>query len=79
MILKELRQITVLGLGLLGASVTLAVSRTLSAVKTVGFSHRASTRAKARKLGVAQEIADDIAAAVADGRHCYFGYADMHF
>jgi prephenate dehydrogenase len=64
LILKELRQITVLGLGLLGASVTLAVSRTLSAVKTVGFSHRASTRATARNLGVAQEIADDIVAAV---------------
>ena len=63
--MKELRQITVLGLGLLGASVTLAVSRTLTAVKTVGFSHRASTRAKARKLFVAQEIADDIASAVA--------------
>jgi prephenate dehydrogenase len=65
LILKELRQITVVGLGLLGASVTLAVSRSLTAVKTVGFSHRASTRATARKLCVAHEIADDIAAAVA--------------
>jgi prephenate dehydrogenase len=64
--LKELRQITVLGLGLLGASVTLAVSQSLGVVKTVGFSHRASTRAKARKLGVAHEIADDIKAAVAN-------------
>lgn len=66
LILKELRQITVLGLGLLGSSITLAVSRTLSGVKTVGFSHRAATRSKARKLGVAHEIADDITAAVAD-------------
>jgi prephenate dehydrogenase len=66
LILKELRQITVIGMGLLGASITLAVSRSLPAVKTVGFSHRPSTRSKARKLGVAQEIARNIEAAVAD-------------
>ena len=32
----------------------------------MGFSHRASTRAKARKLGIAQDVADDIKAAVAN-------------
>ena len=63
--LKELRQITVVGLGLLGASITLAVLRTLSGVKTVGYSHRAITRRKARDLGVADEIVDDMAQSVA--------------
>jgi len=65
LILKELRQITVVGLGLLGASVTLAVLRTLSAVKTIGYSHRHVTRQKARKLGVAGKIVDQIEQSVA--------------
>jgi prephenate dehydrogenase len=63
--LKKLRQITVIGLGLLGSSITLAVSRTLMGVKSVGYSHRAVTRRKARRLGVAERIMDDIHKAVA--------------
>jgi prephenate dehydrogenase len=58
--LRELRQITVIGLGLLGGSITLAVLRTFVGVKTVGYSHRGVTRRKARQLAVANEIADDI-------------------
>ncbi|MDD5064088.1 MAG: prephenate dehydrogenase/arogenate dehydrogenase family protein [Phycisphaerae bacterium] len=64
--MRELRQITVLGLGLLGGSITLAVSRTFAGVKTVGYSHRSVTRRKARELAVATEIADDIRASVSD-------------
>jgi len=58
--LRDLKQITVIGLGLLGGSMTLAVLRTFSGVKAVGYTHRAGTRRKARELAVAGEIVDDI-------------------
>ena len=58
--MKDLRQITVVGLGLLGGSITLRILRSLPGVKTVGYAHRPSTRAKARQLAVATEIVDDI-------------------
>jgi prephenate dehydrogenase len=64
--MQKLRKITVIGLGLLGSSVCLAVSRALPGVKTAGFSHRPSTRAKARRLKVAGEVFDDIRESVAD-------------
>ncbi len=64
--MKDLRQITVIGLGLLGGSITLAVLHSFPGVKTVGYSHRAVTRRKARKLAVASEIADDMRASVAN-------------
>lgn len=62
--MKQLRQITVIGLGLIGSSATLTVSRLPAGIKTVGYSHRAATRQKARDLGVADEICDDIRAGV---------------
>jgi prephenate dehydrogenase len=40
LILKELKQITFVGLGLLGGSIALTVLRTFTGVKTVGYSHR---------------------------------------
>jgi prephenate dehydrogenase len=52
-------------LGLLGGSITLAVSRAFAGVKTVGYTHRASTRRKARQLAVADEISDCLTASVA--------------
>ena len=58
--MKDLRQITVIGLGLLGGSITLRILRSLPGVKAVGYTHRPSTRSKARRLAVATEIADDI-------------------
>ncbi len=58
LILKDLRQITVIGLGLLGGSISLAVLRSFARVKVVGYTHRPATRAKARQLAVATEIAD---------------------
>jgi prephenate dehydrogenase len=61
---KDLRQITVIGLGLLGGSVALRAQRSLGAVRVVGFSHRASTRRKARQLLVAGRIAEDLAGSV---------------
>lgn len=62
--MKDLRQVTVIGLGLLGGSITLAVSRALAGVKTVGYTHRPSTRSKARKLNVAHEIVCNLKASV---------------
>ncbi|MGA2092898.1 MAG: prephenate dehydrogenase/arogenate dehydrogenase family protein [Sedimentisphaerales bacterium] len=64
--MQNLRKITVIGLGLLGSSVCLAVSRAMPGVKTAGFTHRPSTRAKARRLKVADIVFDDIRKSVAD-------------
>jgi prephenate dehydrogenase len=64
--MQQLRKVTVIGLGLLGSSVCLAVSRALPGVKTAGFAHRPSTRAKARRLKVADVVFDNIRASVTD-------------
>ncbi|MBN2456092.1 MAG: prephenate dehydrogenase/arogenate dehydrogenase family protein [Sedimentisphaerales bacterium] len=58
--MKELRQISVVGLGLLGGSVCLSIQRRFPTIKVVGYTHRPVTRRKARKLAVAAEIADEI-------------------
>lgn len=63
-VMKELKQVTVIGLGLLGGSISLTVLRCFPGVKTVGFSHRKSTRTKAGNLAIAGEIADDIRSSV---------------
>jgi prephenate dehydrogenase len=63
---KDLRQTTVIGLGLLGASISLAVLRSFARVKVVGYTHRPSTRAKARQLAVATEVVDDMGRSVAE-------------
>jgi len=62
--LRQLKQITVVGMGLLGGSLTLAILRCLSGVKTIGYSHRLSTRKKAIQLAVAHKIADELAESV---------------
>jgi prephenate dehydrogenase len=64
--LKKLRQVTVIGLGLLGSSITLGTSRNNSGIKTVGYSHRAVTRRRAKRLGIADIIFNDIYQSVAD-------------
>ena len=64
--MKDLHQISVIGMGLLGASLTLTMKRSLSSVKTVGYSHRAVTRKKARELGVSDVIVEDICECVAN-------------
>jgi len=58
--LQGLRQITVIGMGLLGSSVTLAVSKASPKLRTVGYSHRESTRDAASQMGVADEICDSL-------------------
>ncbi len=63
---KDLRRTTVIGLGLLGGSISLAVLRCFARAKVVGYTHRPSTRAKARQLAVASEVVDEISRSVSD-------------
>ena len=53
-------------MGLLGASITSAILRSISGAKSYGFSHRDSTRQKARELGVADQISDTLTDCVTD-------------
>jgi prephenate dehydrogenase len=62
--LKELRQITVIGLGLLGGSISLAAIRSLPQVKAAGYSHRPYTRRKAKKFAAGLKIFNDLKASV---------------
>jgi len=62
--IKELKNISIIGLGLLGGSVGMAVSRALSTVKRFGYSHRPMTRQKALKVGAVDIACDSIAEAV---------------
>lgn len=55
-----------IGLGLLGSSITLGITRCGIGIKAAGFSHRAATRRRARRLGVADVIFDDICESVAN-------------
>jgi prephenate dehydrogenase len=63
---KDLQQISIIGLGLLGGSVSLAIRQSAPAVKVIGYSHRPATRKKARALALATRVVDDLSAAVAD-------------
>ncbi|MBN2454932.1 MAG: prephenate dehydrogenase/arogenate dehydrogenase family protein, partial [Sedimentisphaerales bacterium] len=63
--MKDLKQVTVIGMGLLGGSIALGVLRAFNGVKVVGYSHRASTRRKSRELLVSCQIMDDIKQSVA--------------
>lgn len=64
-IMMKLKKITVIGMGLLGSSVTLSAKRELASSRIVGYSHRDSTRRKARLCEVAHEIAGSLEEAVA--------------
>lgn len=60
----KLKKISVIGMGLLGSSVTLSAKSGLSGTKVIGYSHRGSTRDKARQHEVAHEITDSLEQAV---------------
>jgi len=64
--MNKLRQVAVLGLGLIGGSISLAILRSFTKVKVVGYTHRPSTRDKARRLAVASEVVDDLCQSVRD-------------
>lgn len=63
--MKSLRQVSIIGLGLLGGSVALAVRQRMPGVQVVGYSHRAATRRKAKALGISTQVVGDLAAATA--------------
>ena len=58
--MKDLRQITVAGLGLLGGSITLRILGSLPGVKAVGYTHHPCTREKARQLTVTTKIIGEL-------------------
>lgn len=63
--MKSLQQVSVIGLGLLGGSIALAVRQRMPGVQVVGYSHRPATRRKAKALGIANQVRGDLAAATA--------------
>ncbi|MEN6576490.1 MAG: prephenate dehydrogenase/arogenate dehydrogenase family protein [Phycisphaerales bacterium] len=62
--MKSLRQVSIVGLGLLGGSISLAVRQRMPGVVVVGYSHRAATRRRAKALGIASQVVGDLASAV---------------
>lgn len=62
--MKNLNKISVIGMGLLGASVTLSIKRDLPGCCVVGYSHRLQTREKARQNDLATEIAETLQEAI---------------
>ncbi|MBN1359944.1 MAG: prephenate dehydrogenase [Sedimentisphaerales bacterium] len=62
--MKDLQRISVIGMGLLGGSVSLAIRQRMPGTVVVGYSHRAATRSRARSSALATEVADDLKAAV---------------
>lgn len=64
--MEDLKKITVIGLGLLGGSITSTVLRCFSDVRVVGYAHRALTRRKASSLGIADEVTGDLKKSVMD-------------
>ncbi|MBN1807046.1 MAG: prephenate dehydrogenase [Sedimentisphaerales bacterium] len=62
--MKDIKNLSVIGLGLLGGSISLAVLRSFTELKVTGYSHRASTRNKARRLAISTKIVDRLKACV---------------
>lgn len=60
----SLRSVAVLGLGLLGGSLCHALRATANPPTLTGYAHRASTLARAREIGLADVLTDDLPAAV---------------
>lgn len=64
--MKDLKRITVVGLGFLGGSIASGVLRCFSGVKVVGYSHRPATRVRAGQLAVATKIVDSLEQSVCE-------------
>jgi prephenate dehydrogenase len=62
---KSLRQVSIIGLGLLGGSVALAVRQRMPGTAVMGYSHRPATRRRAKTLGIVAETAENLKSAVA--------------
>ena len=61
---SDLQTVTVVGLGLLGGSAGMSLSRTCPGIKRIGYSHRDVTRRRGLSLGVVDETCNTIAQAV---------------
>jgi len=66
--IKDLENVSIIGLGLLGGSLGLALDRVFSHVKRVGFSHRLITRKRALDAQVVDVCCDTVAQAVKDAQ-----------
>ena len=66
--INDLETVTIVGLGLLGGSLALAINRAYPHVKRVGFSHRSATRQRALRLGVVDCLCDSLDQAVRRAR-----------
>lgn len=66
--INELESISIIGLGLLGGSLGLAVDRVFPAVTRYGWSHRKSTREKALNAGTVDICSETIAEAVGEAQ-----------
>jgi len=62
--IKELESVSIIGLGLLGGSLGLAVERSFPRVRRVGYSHREFTRQKALDAGVIDKVCSSVAEAI---------------
>ncbi|RJY09779.1 prephenate/arogenate dehydrogenase family protein [Aurantiacibacter aquimixticola] len=59
-------KVAIIGLGLLGGSIGLAVRERLPSLETVGFDADSDVRSRARELGLCGSVAEDAAIAVQD-------------
>jgi prephenate dehydrogenase len=62
----QVRRLSILGMGLLGGSIGLALRSRAKYCVVVGYAHRKETRELALRLGAVSEVFDDPAQAVAD-------------
>ncbi len=65
---KDLEHVSIIGLGLLGGSLGLALPGAFSSVKICGFTQRKSTAAKALDMGIVHEIQSNLGKAVANAQ-----------
>lgn len=65
---KDLDTIAILGLGLLGGSLAMAVRSHMPKIRLVGFAHRPSTRRKARAAGLVDLATGQVCQAVSDAQ-----------
>ncbi|MDH7599614.1 MAG: prephenate dehydrogenase/arogenate dehydrogenase family protein [Sedimentisphaerales bacterium] len=59
---------TIVGLGLLGGSLAMAVRRTRPGTRIIGYAHRPATRRLARRLKVVDDVTGDLQEAVGDSQ-----------
>ncbi|HSU66191.1 MAG TPA: prephenate dehydrogenase [Tepidisphaeraceae bacterium] len=64
--LMQLRRVSIVGVGLLGGSIGLALRERMPGCQVVGYGHRASTLIEAMRSGALDEAHEDLPAAVRD-------------